>query len=207
MRGGHRVEEPVQMDSRVTELHCIMPIANIESVMAHGILSYERAASFAHRSVAMQPVQDRRDQKQIPGGLKLHQYANLYFHARNPMLFKRLPQVAALCVLRVSVRVLALPGAVITDCNAASDYVRFLAPAQWRFINFDDVYAQSWTHPDNRTRYFQHSSRKCAEVLVPHNIEAKYIEGAYVADSAIGSALTAAGFGFEPTVDPVFFFR
>ena len=105
------------------------------------------SGKIAHRSVAMQPVQDRRDQKQIPGGLKLHQYANLYFHARNPMLFKRLPQVAGLCVLRVSVDVLALPGAVITDCNAASDYVRFLAPAQWRFINFDDVYAHSWTHP------------------------------------------------------------
>lgn len=142
------------MDPLVTELHCIMPIANIESVMAHGILSHERAAKLKHRSVAMQPVQDGRDQKQVPRGLKLHQYANLYFHARNPMLFKRLPQVAGLCVLRVSVRVLGLPGTVITDCNAASDYVRFLAPAQWRFINFDDVYAPSWTHPDNRTRYF-----------------------------------------------------
>ena len=78
------------MDPRVTELHCIMPIDNINSVMTHGILSHERAAKLPHRSVALQPVQDRRDQKQVPGGLKLHQYANLYFHARNPMLYKRL---------------------------------------------------------------------------------------------------------------------
>lgn len=184
-----------------------MPIANIGTVMAHGILSHERAAKLTHRSVAMQPVQDRRDQKQIPGGLKLHQYANLYFHARNPMLFKRLPEVAGLCVLRLSVDVLGLPGTVITDCNAASDYVRFLAPTQWRFINFDDVYAANWTHPDNRTRYFQHRSRKCAEVLVPHKVDAQYIEGAYVADESIGKALTAAGFVLASTVDPVFFFR
>lgn len=195
------------MDSRVTELHCIMPIANIESVMAHGILSYERAAKLKHSSVAMQPVQDKRDQKQIPGGLKLHQYANLYFHARNPMLFKRLPEVTGLCVLRLSVDVVELPGTVITDCNAASDYVRFLAPTQWRFINFDDVYALDWRHPSNPPRYFQHRSRKCAEVLVPHKVEAKYVRGAYVADASIGSALTAAGFKLAPTIDPVFFFR
>jgi hypothetical protein len=207
MRGGHRVEEPIQMDSRVIELHCIMPIANIESVMAHGILSYERAANLEHRSVAMQPVQDKRDQKQIPGGLKLHQYANLYFHARNPMLYKRRPEVAGLCVLRVSVDVLGLPGTVITDCNAASGYVRYLAPSQWAFVNFDDVYALDWRHPDNPPRYFQHRSRKCAEVLVPHTVESKYIHGAYVADASIGKALTDSGFKLAFTVDPVFFFR
>lgn len=184
-----------------------MPIANIESVMARGILSYDRAAKLRHRSVAMQPVQDKRDQKQIPGGLKLHQYANLYFHARNPMLFKRLSEVAGLCVLRVSVDVLQLRGTVITDCNAASDYARYLAPSQWCFVDFDDVYALDWRHPGNPPRFYQHRSRKCAEVLVPHKVEAKYIEGAYVADAAIGRALTAAGFRLGPTIDPVFFFR
>ena len=68
----------------------------------------------------MQSVQDLRDKKQVPGGLQLHQYANLYFHARNPMLFKRLNEVDSLCVLRISKEVLAA-GAVITDQNAASD--------------------------------------------------------------------------------------
>ena len=98
------------MDQRVTELHCIMPLTNVASVMAHGILSYELAARLPHHSVAMQPVQDKRDRKQVPGGLKLHQYANLYFHARNPMLFKRKDEAANLCVLCLSRRVLALDG-------------------------------------------------------------------------------------------------
>src|SRR5947209_6215878 len=104
------------MDSRVTELHCIMPIVNIGSVMKHGILSYERAAKLEHRSVALQPVQDRRDQKRVPGGLKLHQYANLYFHARNPMLFKRQNEAQNLCILQVSTAILDADGTVITDC-------------------------------------------------------------------------------------------
>lgn len=46
----------------------------------------------------MAEAQERRDRKQVPGGLRLHQYANLYFHARNPMLYARLTQASTLCV-------------------------------------------------------------------------------------------------------------
>src|SRR5262249_62402948 len=109
-----------------------MPMANLPSVMERGILSYERTAKLPHHSVALQPVQEKRDQKHVPGGLRLHQYANLYFHARNPMMFKRRPEAPNLCVLRVSTQVLELEGTVISDQNAASDYVRFLHPRQWR---------------------------------------------------------------------------
>lgn len=179
------------MDPRVTELHCIMPIANLASVSAHGVLSYERAARLQHASVAMQPVQDRRDQKRVPQGLRLHQYANLYFNARNPMLYKRLGEAASICVLRISLDVLKIPGAVITDSNAASDYARFLHPSQWKLVNFDDVLAQNWTHLDDPRRYYQHKSRKCAEVLVPHRIPPELLTGAYVIDAAARNRLAA----------------
>jgi hypothetical protein len=195
------------MDQRVTELHSIIPMANIASVLQHGILSYERAEQLEHFSVALQPVQDRRDQKRVPGGLRLHQYANLYFHARNPMLYKRRNEAPQLCVLRVSVAVLQGNGAVITDCNAASDYVRFLAPQQWSVLNFDDIYAADWRHPDNAPRYYQHRSRKCAEVLVPHSVGTNLLVGAYVVDQAARTRLTQLGFPLPVVVDPVFFFR
>src|SRR5258706_1684699 len=120
-----------EMDDRVKEFQCIMPLANIASVLQHGILSYERASKLSHNSVALPAVQDLRDAKQVPRGLKLHQYANLYFHARNPMMFKRKSQASGLCVLRVSIDVRHLPGVVFADSNASSKYVRFLAPAQW----------------------------------------------------------------------------
>jgi ssDNA thymidine ADP-ribosyltransferase, DarT len=195
------------MDPRVTELHCIMPMANIGSVMTHGILSYESAARLPHCSVAMQPVQDRRDQKHVPGGLRLHQYANLYFHARNPMLFKRLGEVNALCVLRVSIQVLNLEGTVISDQNAASDYVRFLHPSQWGLLNFDDIFAMDWRHPDDQVAYWRHKARKCAEVLVPHRVESSLVIGAYVVDTAAANRLGGLGFRLPVTVDPVLFFR
>src|SRR5882724_9485727 len=123
------------MDPRVTEFQCIMPLKNIPSVLKHGILSNERADEVPHESLAMEEAQERRHPKQIPGGLKLHQYANLYFHARNPMLYKRKNEVNNLCVLRVSTEILQLPGIVLADCNASSPYVRFLAPSQWTLLD------------------------------------------------------------------------
>lgn len=195
------------MDPRVTELHCIMPMNNIASVMQYGILCYERAAKLRHHSVAMQPVQDRRDQKQVPGGLKLHQYANLYFHARNPMLFKRLAEAANLCVLRVSKEVLGLDGTVLSDQNAASKYARFLSPLQWQELDFDAIFAMDWTHPDDQIEEWRHKSRKCAEVLVPHRVELQYLMGAYVINAKAEQCLRTLGFDLAVTVNTVLFFR
>ena len=184
-----------------------MPITNIGSVMTYGILSYERAAKLAHHSVALQPVQERRDQKQVPGGLKLHQYANLYFHARNPMLYKRLAEARELCVLRVSTEILNLQGVVITDQNAASNYVRFLAPTQWQQLHWDDIFAMDWNHPEDQIAGWRHKSRMCAEVLVPHEVKTQFLSGAYVIDDAASARLRAAGFHLQALVNPVLFFR
>jgi hypothetical protein len=194
------------MDARVSELHCIMPIVNIRSVLARGILCHERAAKLEHASVAMDAIQERRDKKQVPGGLKLHQYANLYFHARNPMLFKRLAQARSLCILRISTDVLDLPSVVLSDSNASSDYVRFLATSQWRLLPFDDIYAMDWRHPDQIT-FFRQRSRKCAEVLVPGVVKPDLLEGAHVVDRLARQTLEETGFDLPITLSPMLFFR
>src|SRR5438552_9835986 len=134
------------MNPLVKEFQSIMPLDNIPSVLKYGILSNERAEKLLHRSVAMQEVQERRDVRKVPGGLKLHQYANLYFHARNPMLFKRKEAVARLCVLRISTEVRHIDGVVITDRNASSDYVRFLHPSQADVLDYDTIFAMDWRH-------------------------------------------------------------
>src|SRR2546430_13722578 len=100
------------MNPRVTEFQCIMPLENIPSVLKLGVLSNERAAKVPHYSVALEVVQERRDLKHVPGGLKLHQYANLYFHARNPMLYRRKEEAANFCVLLDSIEVRHIEGVV-----------------------------------------------------------------------------------------------
>jgi len=195
------------MNRRVTEFQCIMPIDNIPSVLQHGILSHEGASKLAHHSVAMQEVQDRRDQKQVPGGLKLHQYANLYFHARNPMLYKRKDKAGELCVLRVSIEVRHVADVVFTDCNASSDYVRFLHPSQWTLLDFEDIYAMDWRHPNDPIAYYRHRSRKCAEVLVPHCVEPRFLTGIYVVDETTAARVVSTGLGLAVTIDSGLFFR
>ena len=195
------------MSPRVTEFQCIMPLENIPSVLEHGILSHEQASKLAHLSVAMQVVQDRRDLKQVPGGLKLHQYANLYFHARNPMLYKRKDTAETLCVVRVSTEVRNVNGVVFTDCNASSDYVRFYHPSQWALLNYEEIYATDWRHANNPIAYYRHRSRKCAEVLVPHCVEPKHLTGAYVVDQAVAERLRSLDFGLPVAIDPEMFFR
>src|SRR5438046_4685693 len=43
---------------------------------------------FRSHSVAMPEIQERRENKRVPGGRMLHEYANMYFDAHNPMLSK-----------------------------------------------------------------------------------------------------------------------
>jgi len=52
----------------ILELHCIMPVANLQSVMRFGILSHNRAKRISHASVALEDVLDRRRGKRVPGG-------------------------------------------------------------------------------------------------------------------------------------------
>jgi hypothetical protein len=197
------------MNARVTEFQCIMPLENIPSVLKLGILSNERAAKLEHRSVAMEDVQEKRELKHVPGGLKLHQYANLYFHARNPMLYKRKGEINNLCVLRISIEILQLPGVVLADCNASSPYVRFLAPSQWALLDYEAIYAMDWNrqHANDPYAYRVHKARKCAEVLVPHVVEAKFFIGAYVVDEATKSKLQSLGFDQAVIIDSEMFFR
>ena len=170
------------MSHRVTELHSIMPIKNIPSVMQHGILSHEQASKLLHQDISLPDVQDRRRSEKI-GNLMLHQYANLYFCARNPMLYLRLDEKDSLCILRVSKDILKCKGVVISDRNASAyDYVKFYeSPQGLHHIDFDLVFAEYWTD-DNQFEYWRKKSIKCAEVLVPHCIGVEYIEGAYVAN-------------------------
>lgn len=109
-------------------IYNIQPISNILSVVSHGILSYNRAAKMAHKSIAMSDVQSRRDNVVIPNGGHLHSYANAYFNPRNPMMYKRKDMAEILCVLAISALVLDCAGTIISDGNAASAYSRFYSP-------------------------------------------------------------------------------
>jgi hypothetical protein len=166
--------------SDVAELHYITPIANVQSILKLGIVSHNQAAKIKHSSVAMQEIQDRRSKVVVPGGKPLHDYVNLYFTARNPMMYKRHASHSDLCILRISTEVLQISGIVITDQNASSKYVRFGSyPDAFEWLDKERLFAESWQHEDT-VEQWRHTSLKCAEVLVPYRVPPELILGGYV---------------------------
>lgn len=167
----------------IAELQYITPIENVPSILEHGILSNRQAARMAHASVAMEEVQDRRRNKQIPGAGPLHEYANLYFDAHNPMLSKRRSQNDVICVLRIDPATLDMPGVIVADRNAASDYVRFYPAADGiQALDGEMVFARFWINAVDPFDEMIRKSVKCAEVLVPDKLEPRYVIGTYVAN-------------------------
>ncbi|MBN1972786.1 MAG: DUF4433 domain-containing protein [Sedimentisphaerales bacterium] len=175
--------------------------------MQYGILSHERASKLVHYDISLSDFQDKRNLKTVPGGLKLHQYANLYFCARNPMMYKRRGHRDNLCVLRISKALLKLRDVVLADQNAASKYVSFYkSPQGLNCIDFAMVFADNWTHPEDKITEWRHKSAKCAEVLVPHCIDIGYIDGAYVANETAEINLKNAKFDKPITINENMFF-
>lgn len=192
--------------SDLNELHYIAHIDNVPSILAQGILCYERAQALSHVSVAMPEIQERRARRTVPSGLPLHEYANLYICARNPMLYVLSHEHLDLTVLRVSTNVLDLPGVIIADGNASSDYTAFWpSPAGLEKVQGDLVFAEYWTD-DDHIEYWRKKRIKCAEVLVPGVVEPRFITGAYVSCQESKRRFRATGAHLPVTINAGLFF-
>jgi len=199
---------------KIDELHNIMPIVNIPSVTEHGILSHNlrKRKNISNHSVALQDVQDLRARKIVPvsgstRGKPLHDFANLYFDAHNPMLSRVREHNSDICVLCISPEVLNLPGVVITDRNAACDFVGFYSyPEELGKLDFEKIYATWWKHNDDPMLEGLHKNIKCAEALVPNVVEPKYITSAYVCNKIASDQLNKAGFSGNIIINSSLFF-
>lgn len=110
--------------------------------------------------------------------------------------------------LSVRKEVLLEPDVVVTDQNAASQYVRFASGIDGlRIMNREMVYAEDWRHEDKRL-FFHHRSVKCAGALVPDRVRPEYVRGAYVSCEETRIRVEAiAPLGFLIKVSPSFFFH
>lgn len=177
--------------------------------MKLGILSNREVTRRRIRSasVALPGVQERRESKVIPGAKPLHDYVNLYICARNPMLYLRRSQHQALCVLQITPAVLDLNGVIIADGNAASGPTAFWpSPAGLAKVHKETVFAEWWTD-SNEFVLWENRRVKCAEVLIPHGLEARFISGAYVSCEPAEVQLKALAPSLKIVVDPHLFFR
>ncbi|WP_157900902.1 DUF4433 domain-containing protein [Mycobacterium terramassiliense] len=174
-------------------MHYITSIANLRSIADLGILSHNLAEEIQHESIANESVQENRVDKRVPNGMLLHDYVNLYFDARNAMMYCRLHLRTAIAVVSVNPVVLDTPGTVITDLNAATSGVGFFeSPGGLANLDEERVYTDDWRDPDPWVQLKQKQQRQ-AEVLVPHTVERQHLFGCYVCEPQVVQRCATSG--------------
>jgi hypothetical protein len=104
-----------------------------------------------------------------------------------------------------------LQNTVISDQNAASDWVRFHSyPDGMSKINFDYVFAD-WWHDDDPATGYRKKATKCAEALIPSAVAPQYITGFYTCDvqtkQKVERVLAGLNWRVPVTSNPHLFFR
>lgn len=168
-------------------LYYIIHKDNIASVLAHSALLC-RSLALADgipNDISNPEVNQRRSRKiDSIQRRRLHDYVNLYFRARNPMLFVRRQLRSDLVVLCVDGRLLWKEHVLFTDGNAASDATKFFYNlADLKELDWDCLEADHWTDFDDGKR------KRCAEVLVPGIVPLSRIERAVVSNEPLSDDL------------------
>jgi O-acetyl-ADP-ribose deacetylase (regulator of RNase III) len=194
----------------VKGLFYITHVDNVGSIVKRGILAH---SVVEREGVAFTPIYDTdivawRRTKTVPGGASLWAYANLYFQPRNPMLFRVMCEKEKADIAIVSVRpdALTLPGALVTDGNAANSPTLFFPVAegmkhidrQWGVIQND------WWRSDDG------SKRKImSECLVPERVPPDLVDTVYVPDhECVDNARRLIATSKVPVIpEPHMFFR
>lgn len=167
----------------IRELYYITHIENIPSILERGILSHThiQRENIPYTAIYDEQIVSSRHNRIAPNGESLWNFANLYFKARNPMLYRLICELPldALAVIGVRRDILDRDDIYITDGNAASANTtispatasRYLIPQIMKEIAFE-----WWNEPGGSKRKIM------AECLVPDMVPPEYIQTIYVAN-------------------------
>jgi len=164
------------------ELFYITHIYNIPSLLGRGILSHEgiHKAGIKFEHVYNEDIIGKREGITAPNGKSLWSFANLYFNARNPMLYKLkcdglLDNIA---ILGVSPEILNRNDIYVTTGNAAHTQSEILPISVARKLLpkiLKDVDRKYWSEADGSKRKIM------AECLVPDVVTPEFVKSIYVA--------------------------
>ncbi len=167
----------------IRNLYYITHIDNLPTILEKGILSHERIEDDQVQPARIYntDIVNSRKEKTTPSQKSLWSYANLYFQARNPMMYRVVHEKGAkdLAVVNVTKEILQTPGIFITDGNAANAPTQFHLPSnglkalqqQWKIVQ-----NEWWNTLDGSKRKIM------AECLVPNSVGPEFINSVYVAD-------------------------
>lgn len=159
---------------RIQYLEYMTPIDNLPSIFQHGILSHNRAHRFnlVREDISDPNVQNIRANKLVNGNQgPLHDYVNLYFNSRNPMMFRRKNVQDNIAILCVDRNYIGRRGVWYSDGNAASGATRFYYSRRRLYeLNWNCIWADYWNDYEDGTRI------RCAEVLIPGQVPSQDIQ-------------------------------
>jgi hypothetical protein len=168
--------------SDVKQLYYITHVRNVPSILKHSILSHERVE---REGIEYYPIYDaeiveRRKEIRTPDGRVLWNFANLYFQARNAMLYRVVTEKNAdeIAVLAVSKDILKIKRSdlFISTGNAASVGSNILPKKEGLAkIDAEVLNMEYWKVEDGSKR------KMMAECLVPDSVPFSSIETIYVA--------------------------
>lgn len=155
-------------------LEYMTPIDNLPSIFQHGILSHNHAhrLNLVREDISDPVVQNIRANKLVNGNQgPLHDYVNLYFNSRNPMMFRRQNVQDNIAILCVDRNYVGRPGVWYSDGNAASGVTRFYYSRRRLYeLNWNCIWADYWNDYEDGMRI------RCAEVLVPGRVPVRDIQ-------------------------------
>ncbi len=194
----------------IRELYYITHIDNLPSILERGILSHDRIeAEGVHTThIYDADIVNKRSQIATPDAKNLWSYANLYFRARNAMMYRVVHEKEAknLAVIGINKNILSEQAVLITDGNAAHKTTQFYYPSrglgvirqQWSIIQND-----WWNRDDGSKRKIM------AECLIPGHVKPEYIQAVYVADNSARDAIQklVANYHIPVSSEPNMFFQ
>ncbi len=200
------------MGKYIKELYYITHIKNVPSILKSGILCHQiiEEKNVEFTAIYNKEIVSRRAQRLVTSGKTLWAFANLYFQARNPMLYKVIhdKSLDEIVVLGVRRDVMRLNETLIADGNAANTPTNIIprskvAKGYWAEI-INNTQKEWWNKEDGSKRKIM------AECLVPERIAPDYIQTIYTAnlkvkeklESILGSDIPIvpeADMFFEPT--------
>ena len=181
--------------NRPKHLYYITHRDNLKSILKKGILSHNKAYTWWDRNIMKRKIiydssiikrrKDRKDQELK--GKSLLDYANVYFQARNPMLYRVIKEAGSenIVVLEINSNIIDISGIFITDGNAASSVTQLFEDVNKGLsaLNQEQFEREYWSAEDGSNRKIM------AEVLVHDHIPKEKIIGIYTANSKVADQI------------------
>jgi len=175
------------MARRLYSYFYIVHINNLKEILERGIFSHNKVFELGIKPemISNPEVMSLRKQRILDGEKTLWDYANVYFEARNPMLWTIIKKygIENIVVLGVKPAIHNLEGVKIADGNASRlSETEVVSKEKLKevFLSIkDELNFEYWKETDDSKRKIM------AECLVPDNIPPEYIDSIFVANQSI----------------------